>query len=48
MKMKDLREEVVTKDCIVGRIVKSWMKWAGHMVIMKDERLQKSSVTKKQ
>ena len=23
---------------IVGRIVKSWMKWAGNMLIMKDER----------
>ena len=29
--MKDLREEVVTKSCIVGKIVKSRMKWAGHM-----------------
>ena len=29
---KDLREEVGTKACIVGKIVKSRMKWAGHMV----------------
>ena len=36
--MKDLREEVGTKDCTVGKIVKSRMKWAGHMVRMKDER----------
>ena len=28
--MKDLREEVGTKACIVGKIVKSRMKWAGH------------------
>ena len=34
--MKDLREEVGT--CIVGNIVKSRMKWAGHMVRMKDEK----------
>ena len=30
-KMKDLREEVGTKACIVGKIVKTRMKWAGHM-----------------
>ena len=29
---KDLREEVGTKACIVGKIVNSRMKWAGHMV----------------
>ena len=27
--MKDLGEEVGTKACIVGKIVKSRMKWAG-------------------
>ena len=47
-RMKDLREEVGTKACTVGRIVKSWMKWAGHMVRMKDERSPKISETKKQ
>ena len=31
-RMKDLREEVGTKPCLVGKIVKSRMKWAGHMV----------------
>ena len=37
--MKDIREEVGTKACILfGRIVNSRMKWAGHMVGMKDER----------
>ena len=35
-RMKDLREEVGTKACIVGKIVKSRMKWAGHMVRMND------------
>ena len=36
--MKDLREEVGTKACIDGKIVKSRMKWAGYMVRMKDEK----------
>ena len=30
--MKDLREEVGTKAFIAGKIVKSRIKWAGHMV----------------
>ena len=34
-RMKDLREEVGTKACIVGKIVKNRMKWAGHMIRMK-------------
>ena len=34
-RMKDLREEVGTKACIVGKIAKRRMKWAGHMVRMK-------------
>ena len=45
--MKDLREEVGTKARIVGKIVKSKTKWAGHMVRMKDEILSKISETKK-
>ena len=40
-RMKDLREEVGTKACIVGKLVKSRIKWAGHMVRMKDEQLPK-------
>ena len=47
-RMKDLREEVGTKACIVGRIVKNQMKWAGHMVRTKDERSPKRSETGKQ
>ena len=46
--MKDLREGVRTKACVVGRIVKSRMKWAGHMVRMKDDKLPIRSETKKQ
>ena len=33
--MKDLREEVGTKACIVGKIDRCRMKWAGHVVRMK-------------
>ena len=47
-RMKDLRGEVVTKACIVSKIVKSRVKWAGHMVRMKDDKLPKRSDTKKQ
>ena len=47
-RLKDLREEVGTKACIVGTIVKIRMKWAGHMVRMKDDKLPKRSETKKQ
>ena len=47
-RMKDLREEVGTKACIVGKIVKSRMKWAGHMVRMKEDKLPKRAETKKQ
>ena len=43
-----LREEVGIKACIVAKIVKSLMKWAGHMVRMKDDKLPKRSETKKQ
>ena len=46
-RMKDLREEVGTKACIVGKIVKSRMKWARHMVRMKYDKLPKRSETKK-
>ena len=43
-----VREEVGTKACIVGKIVKSRMQWARHMVRMKVERLRKRTETKKQ
>ena len=47
-RMKDLREVVGTKACIIGKIGKSRMKWAGHMVRMKDDKLPKIAETKKQ
>ena len=46
-RMKDLREEVGTKSCIVVKIVNR-MKWAGLMVRMKDDKLPKRAETKKQ
>ena len=45
--MKELIE-AGTNYCTVGKIVNSRMKWIGHMVRMKDERLPKISDTKKQ
>ena len=47
-RMKDQREEVGTKACIVGKIAKSRMKWDEHIVRMKDDTLPKRSETKKQ
>ena len=46
--MKHLREEVGTRACIVGKIVNSRMKLAGHMVRMKDDKLPKRAQKKKQ
>ena len=40
-KVLDYCEEVGAKACIVCKIVKSRMKWTGHVVRMKDERLPK-------
>ena len=42
-----MREEVGTKACIVVKIVNR-MKWAGHMVRMKVDKLPKRAETKKQ
>ena len=47
-RMNDMRVEVGTKACIVGKIVKSRMKWAGHMVPMNDDKLPKRAETKSQ
>ena len=45
--MKDLREEIGTKACIVGKIVKSRIKLAGHVVRMNDDKLPKRAEIKK-
>ena len=47
-RMNDLREKVGTKACIVGKIVKSRMKRAEHMVRMNDDKLPKRADPKKQ
>ena len=46
-RMKDLREEIGTKACIVGKIVKSRIKWAGHVFRMNDDKLPKTAEIKK-
>ena len=46
-RMKYLREKVGTKASIIGNIVKSRMKWAGHIVRMKDNILPKIAEAKK-
>ena len=40
-RMKDLRIEIGTWACVVGKIVKSRMRWAGHMVRMKGAQRNK-------
>ena len=47
-RIKALREEVGTKACIVDKIVRSRIKWAGQIVRIKNERCLKRSETKKQ
>ena len=47
-RMKYLIEDVRTKACIVGKIVKSRVKWTGYMVRIKYDKLSKISETKKQ
>ena len=44
-RMKATLKEVTTKACLVGKIVKSWMKWAGHMVRIKYEIFPKRAET---
>ena len=39
MRMDELREEVGIQKCLMGRLVKSRMKWAGHVERMKEDRL---------
>ena len=34
-----MREWIVTNACLVGRIVKSMIKWGGHMVRMKGDEI---------
>ena len=38
-RMDELREEVGIQKCLMGRLLKSLMKWAGHVERMKEDRL---------
>ena len=38
-RMDELREEVGIQKCLMGRFVKSRLKWAGHVERMKEDRL---------
>ena len=38
-RMDELREEVGIQKCLMGRLVKSRLKWAGHVEQMKEDRL---------
>ena len=38
-RMDELREEVGIQKCLMGRLVKSRLKWAGHVERMKEYRL---------
>ena len=40
-RMDELREEVGIQKCLMGRLVKSRMKWAGHVERMKEDRLSR-------
>ena len=38
-RMDELREEIGIQKCLMGRLVKSQLKWAGHVERMKEDRL---------
>ena len=40
--MKDPREEIGRRFSLTGKIVRSWMMWAGHSVGVEADRLQES------
>ena len=40
-RMDQLREEVGIQKCLMGRLVKSRLKWTGHVERMKEDRLPK-------
>ena len=42
--MEDLSAEFGPKDCVVRQTVMGRMKWAGHVIIMKEDRLPKRAV----
>ena len=40
-RMEELREEVGERESLTRKLVRSWLKWAGHMERMEGERLTK-------
>ena len=41
MRMDELKEEIGVQICLTGRLVKSQLKSAGHLVQMEEERMAK-------
>ena len=42
--MDELREEVGIQKCLMGRLVRSRLKWAGHVERMKEDRLPRMAL----
>ena len=40
-RMDELREEIGVQMSLMGRLVKCWLKWAGHLVWIREERMAK-------
>ena len=40
-RMDELREEIGVQMSLMGRLVKFWLRWAGHLVQMWEERMPK-------
>ena len=47
-RMDELREKVGIQKCLMGRLVKSRMKWAGHVERMKEDRLPRMAYVHKE
>ena len=47
-KTNDLREEIGMQFSLIGRTVRIWMMWAGHLVRMEEGRLSKKAEVMKQ
>ena len=43
-RMDELREEVGIQQCLMGRLGKSRLKWAGHVERMKEDRLPRMAI----
>ena len=39
--MKELREEIGVRESLTRKLVRSWLKWAGHVEILEGKRLKK-------